>query len=475
MPEKNESLLPQPALKVLLIGAGEDGLKLLQLFKDDVSIIVSAVVDTRPNAVAFPLAKELGIQTSTNYRNFITDSSLDMIINVSGDEALQKKLIVEKQPQTVLIGKVSAMLIWTMVDDIKKNEILQNYLSLKSGELRRFADGELIMGQSEKMADVANLVSRVAPTPTTVLLRGESGTGKEIVARAIHQLSPLRNKPLVTVNCTSFSPTLIESELFGYRKGAFTGANEDRIGLLEVADNGTIFLDEVGDMPLEMQGKLLRFLQSGEVRAVGDFTTKKVKVRVIAATNRDLEQAIQTGSFRADLFYRLNAFSINLPALRERQQDIGLLSFHFLKMASARLSREVSDISPKALEVLQNYHFPGNVRELKNIIERAVILCNHQTLEAEYLPEQLYQEIPVADILPKETTARLDLSQGLMNLKAARIEDIERQLITTYLENSNGNISHAAEMAKVPRRTFQRIMVKHQISADSYKSQLRNQ
>ncbi len=240
--------------------------------------------------------------------------------------------------------------------------------------------------QSPLMQEILDLVHRVAPTPTTVLIRGESGTGKEIIARLIHHLSPMHSKPLVIVNCTALSPQLIESELFGHRKGAFTGAVQDKIGLLEQAHGGTVFLDEIGDMPLEMQAKLLRFLQSGEVRPIGSTTTRRVKVRIIAATNRNLETAIQQGDFREDLFYRLNAFTLQLPPLRKRKEDIPLLAAHFLQLARERINKHVTRISPKAMALLLQYHWPGNLRELKNVIERAVVLATGDEITVNHLP-----------------------------------------------------------------------------------------
>jgi transcriptional regulator with PAS, ATPase and Fis domain len=269
---------------------------------------------------------------------------------------------------------------------------------------------------------------------------------------------------LVTVNCTAFSPSLIESELFGYKRGAFTGAASDRIGLLEMAHNGTVFLDEIGDMPMEMQAKLLRFLQSGEIRAVGDVQTKKVEVRIIAATNRKLEDAIERGEFRADLFYRLNAFTIHLPPLRERHEDIPMLAYHFLKSAQAKVNKRVSKISPETLSALTMYDWPGNLRELENVIERAVVLTTTDEIGIEHLPLVLQ---------PQHAGESLDvhaLRDGLMSLKGTMIDKFEHQALCRYLAESGGNISRAADAAKVPRRTFQRLMAKHSIGSEVFKT-----
>jgi len=456
------------SVKVLLVGAGHAGSMLLRLFQNDPTIKISGVVDINPNAPGMLLAQQLGLPTALDYRRFIRDEDLDLVINVTGNGDLQQELIREKPPRTEILGGVSARFIWTLLDEYKKKEILEDRFSLMLRELERHAAGEFIIGKTEQMREIANLIAHVAPTPTTVLIRGESGTGKEVVARMIHQSSPWRDKPLVTVNCTAFSPTLIESELFGYKKGAFTGAVSDRLGLLEMADNGTVFLDEIGDMPMEMQVKLLRFLQSGEIRAVGDVTTKKVQVRVIAATNRKLEEAIERGEFRADLFYRLNAFAIHLPPLREPKEDIPLLAYHFLKSAQAKVNKRVSKISPTALSALSGYDWPGNLRELENVIERAVVLTMSDEIDVAHLPLILQPQSSV------ETLDADTLRDGLMALKATMIDKFEHQAICRYLAENGGNVSHAASAARVPRRTFQRLMAKHKIAPQVFKEILKN-
>lgn len=311
------------------------------------------------------------------------------------------------------------------------------------------------------MAEVVDMIHQVAPTPVSVLIRGESGTGKEMVAKMVHNHSPRRHKPLITVNCTAFSATLIESELFGYKKGAFTGATTDRVGLLEQADEGTIFLDEVGDMPIEMQSKMLRFLQSGEIRPVGDFQTRRVRVRVLAATNRNLEKAIEEGSFRSDLFYRLNAFTIYTPSLLERKEDLPELAYFFLSLANQKIKKSVQKISPAAMRAIQQYDWPGNIRELKNAVERAIILTKGDIVEMPHLPRPLQDE----PILPED----VGMDEGLMALKSQMIDRFEFEIVSRYLDESGGNVSQAAFAAGVPRRTFQRLMAKHHISGDIFK------
>jgi transcriptional regulator with PAS, ATPase and Fis domain len=303
------------------------------------------------------------------------------------------------------------------------------------------------------MREVAELLARVAPTPTTVLIRGESGTGKELVARAIHRYSPLRDKPLLTVNCTALTPTLMESELFGHRRGAFTGAVSDKVGLFEKADGGTMFLDEIGDMPLEMQGKLLRVLQAGEVKPVGDVVTRRVRVRVIAATNRDLEAAIQRGEFREDLFYRFNTFTITLPPLRERVEDLPVLAYHFLRSAAAKVNKKVERITAEALDLLNRYGWPGNLRELENIIERAVVLASERSIQSHHLPLHLQEPGKL----------ELTVDDGLLAGKERLIREFERQAVVRFLRETGGNISAAARKARITRRNFHRLLAKHAI------------
>jgi DNA-binding NtrC family response regulator len=272
---------------------------------------------------------------------------------------------------------------------------------------------------------------------------------------------------LVTVNCTALSPALAESELFGHKKGSFTGAVEDKVGLFGKADGGTVFLDEIGDMSPEIQSKMLRVLETGEVRRVGDVTTEKVKVRIIAATNRDLEDAIQRGNFREDLFYRFNSFSITLPSLRERREDIPLLSHHFLRKAVAKVNKRVDQISAQAMECLINYSWPGNLRELENIIERAVILTSHLQIEIEHLPLHVNPLAQPRTDSPSpnsfQSKAQGCLAEGFMQAKERMIEKFEQGALSRYLAEAQGNVAKAARLANLPRRTFHRLLVKHNI------------
>src|SRR6516165_1406081 len=239
--------------------------------------------------------------------------------------------------------------------------------------------GEGLVGSSPGIREVTRMIEAVAYSAATVLVTGESGTGKELVARALHARSPRRAQPFVALNCGALTETLLESELFGHVKGAFTGAQRDQRGLFDAADGGTIFLDEIGDIPLATQVRLLRVLQEGEIKRVGSADAVKVDVRVIAATHRDLPKLVKAGKFREDLFYRLNVINIPLPPLRERVEDVPLLAHHFLRRYAERLSKRVRSVSPEAIELLSGYRWPGNVRELENAIERAVVLCRGDT------------------------------------------------------------------------------------------------
>src|SRR6185295_1301767 len=269
-----------------------------------------------------------------------------------------------------------------------------------------------------------------------------------------------RDKPLVTVNCTALTPTLMESELFGHRRGSFTGAVADKAGLFEKADGGTIFLDEIGDMPLEMQGKLLRVLQAGEIKPVGDTVTRRVRVRVIAATNRDLEQAMQRGEFREDLFYRFNAFTITLPSLRERVEDIPVLAYHFLRKAEAKVNKKVARIANDALELLKRYAWPGNLRELENTVERAVVLASGGEVEPAHLPLHI-QGAP---------TLGMAVGEGLVASKDRLVREFERQAIARLLGEARGNVSVAAKLARITRRNFHHLLTRHRIDPRRFKN-----
>jgi two-component system response regulator PilR (NtrC family) len=310
-----------------------------------------------------------------------------------------------------------------------------------------------IIGQSDRMQSVFQMIETVAQVPSTVLLTGESGTGKELVARAIHDLSPRAQKPFVSVNCGAFTETLLESELFGYVKGSFTGANTNRKGLFEAANQGTIFLDEIGEMSPAMQVKLLRVLQERKVRPVGAHEEIEVNTRVIAATNRDLTAMVKDGSFREDLYYRISVIPMELPPLRERKGDIVELAHYFIGKHCAQSGRDLS-ISPPAMRLLEAYSWPGNVRELEHTIERAVALEMTNTIQTERLPDQItkYSQTRVA--------SAFDLPEQGLNL-TAHLDQLEKTYLLEALRRTEGNQTNAAQLLQMSVRSLRHLLDKH--------------
>lgn len=321
-------------------------------------------------------------------------------------------------------------------------------------QLREKFKVDFIISTSRRMEEALNLVGRVAQSPATVLILGESGTGKELIARAIHYSSPRAEKPFLKMNCAALPENLLESELFGHEKGAFTGAVARRIGRFEQADQGSIFLDEIGDLSPSLQMKLLRVLQEKEFERVGSSQTIRTDVRVIAATNRNLEEAIKKGNFREDLYYRLNVVTIALPPLRERKEDIPPLIEYFLKKYNQENNKKVTSLSKEAKDLLRQYDYPGNVRELENIVERAVVLCRGEILTAQDLP------LNVRDIKAEGT---LERARGRRSLPEA-LEEIEKQEIMKALEKSGGVQTKAAEELGISERVLRYKMKKHKIA-----------
>jgi len=304
-----------------------------------------------------------------------------------------------------------------------------------------------IIGKSEKIADVAQMVQKVATTKTTVLLLGESGTGKELFARAIHNLSHRRDYPFVPINCAAIPRDLLESELFGHEKGSFTGADVKKLGKFELADKGTIFLDEVGDMDLTIQSKLLRAIEAGEIERVGAVKAIVVDVRIVAASNKDLEKAAEDRKFREDLYYRLNVFPIRIPPLRERREDIPLLVEYFMNKYCLEIKTPLKGVSKESLDMLMNYHWKGNVRELENAIERAVILCDGDTITPEHF------------VLNRQSvfeSAKRSLSLGgtLEDVAKEALRIAETRKIVDVLKETRGNKSKAAEILQVSYKTL---------------------
>lgn len=349
---------------------------------------------------------------------------------------------------------INKVLAWQKM--LAENITLRNALSEKEGALP-------MLGATPGMKKIVEKIKQVAPTTATVLITGESGTGKELVARAIHQQSPKKNKKMITVNCTAITENVIESELFGHVKGAFTGAWKDKKGLVEIADGGTLFLDEVGDLNLSMQTKLLRLIQEGEFKPVGSTTTHKADIRFIAATNHRLEEDIKEKRFREDLFYRLNVIRIELPPLNSRKEDIPLLARYFLKKHAILNQKDIRDLSPDALDALLSNDFPGNIRELENLIERSVIFST-----GEFLKKKDIFPDAIPDMICSEFTQDMS-SLPFREAKEKITQRFHVQYIRLLLEKTGGNVSWAADEAGIQRQYLHRLMKEAGITADAFK------
>lgn len=323
------------------------------------------------------------------------------------------------------------------------------YLSEALEERNRLED---LVGNSRKMQELYRLIEKVAPTDSTVLILGESGTGKELVAKAVHNRSTRKDEKFIAVNCGALPRELIESELFGHEKGSFSGAHQRKMGLIESADGGSLFLDEIGDLPLELQVKILRVLEQKEIRRIGSVNSNSVDVRIIAATNRDLQDDIEAGTFREDLYYRLSIMDIPLPPLRERKEDIPLLADHFITRFNQKMNRSIEGITPDALRVLMNYPWPGNVRELENTIQRCMILRDSGEIQRDDLPAGLS-----ANNKPNYSDI-MDPTQ--ISFQKAR-EIFEQRYLQQLLESNKGNVTQSALMAGLSRRYLQELMKKY--------------
>ena len=328
-------------------------------------------------------------------------------------------------------------------------------------ELRRLTGLDNIVGQSPKMRAIFDLIQTVAPQTSRVLITGESGTGKELVARAIHENSLRAQAPFITINCGAFPESLLESELFGYMKGAFTGANENRRGLFQAADGGTLFMDEIGNMSLTMQVRLYRVLQEGKVRPIGSTEETDVDVRIIAATNKDFEKEIAEGRFREDLYYRLSVIPIQLPSLHERREDIPLLARHFLERFRQSMEKPIAGISPEAMSRLESYDWPGNVRELENTMERAVALEIGNQISLRVLPDRIAGYVPSSPLDLAKVGAS-DFPEDGLDFEQ-QIAQAEKHFLEMALEKSGGVRTRAADLLKISYRSFRHYAKKHSL------------
>jgi len=317
---------------------------------------------------------------------------------------------------------------------------------------------EGVIGSSPQMLALIDRMKRIAPTDATVLIQGETGTGKELVAQAIHQNSPRKPKPFVALNCAALSENILESELFGHVKGAFTDASSDRIGKFEFANGGTLFLDEVGDMPMATQIKLLRVLESGEITRVGSNTPVRVNVRILSATNRNLEEAIEAGGFRSDLYHRLKVVTVAIPPLRDRSGDIPLLIEHFVKQFAKRHGKTVKGVSLAARVKLGSFPWPGNVRQLRNVVESMVVVDCDETLDVDDLPLELEPDVPAA------VTGPVEMTSGLQSLVGKPLNEVERIFITETLKLTGGNREQAASLLGIGERTLYRKIKEYELN-----------
>jgi len=339
---------------------------------------------------------------------------------------------------------------------LRQRRLLADYRALQKALAEDYQVSRLI-GESRAMERVFSLIRQVAPTDSTVLLTGESGTGKELVARAIHFSGSRKVARFVAVDCGAIAPGLIASELFGYVRGAFTGATTDHPGLIQAADGGTLFLDEISNLPHELQATLLRVIEDQQVRPVGADTPVDVNVRFIAATNRDLRTLVREGRFREDLFYRLNVFLIDLPPLRQRREDIPLLARHFLQTFSVRMHKRIDGFTPEALNTLTEYDWPGNVRELSNAVERLVILCS----EGPVGQARLLESMPLPPDSPPVPRTAVELNDLKKALRDRAVADVERTFLLEALRRNDYNVSHAAAETGMQRPNFQAMLRKH--------------
>jgi DNA-binding NtrC family response regulator len=415
---------------VLQAENAKDGLKLIN--NQDIIVVISDV--KLPDANGVELVKKI-----KEIKSYIE------IINLTAYGTIADGVLAIKNGAFDYLtkGDDNDKIIPLVYKAIAKAELQLRVFELEHKMVSKYSF-ETILGNSKAIKEVIELAQRVAATETTVLLLGETGTGKEVFAQAIHYESPRKLKPFVALNCSGFSPELLESELFGYKAGAFTGANKDKKGLLEEANGGTLFLDEIGEMNLDLQAKLLRVLENQTFIKVGATTTSQVNVRILAATNRNLKEQADKGYFRLDLYYRLSVFIIQIPALRERKADIELLANFYLKDFAQKVNRPLLKMDAKLIDKLQTHSWKGNVRELKNVIERLVILSNGDVLNADQLPNEFFIETPI---------------HNSFDLQA-----IEKQHIQKVLLHTKGNKTETARLLNIGLTTLYRKIEEYQIT-----------
>ena len=435
------ALLKKEGYEVFAAADGQDALKILK--QEDVDVVVTDL--KMPKLDGMGLLERMVDQYSATPVIIITAHGTV----ATAVDALKKgafDYITKPFEQDDLKNVISKAI---NTRNLNKEEVF-----ITSDDLDRFG----IVGSSESMVDVFETIERVAPTTTTILITGETGTGKELIANAIHANSPRKNNPLIKINCAAIAENLMESELFGYEKGAFTGAVVTKPGRFELAHKGTLFLDEVGELPREMQVKLLRVLQEQAFERVGGLRTIKVDVRLITATNRNLIVDVKEGRFREDLFYRLNVLPIHLPALRERRDDIPALTTFFIDKFNRKLGRSVTGIDERAADLLMRHDWPGNIREMENLLERVVLMAKGSVITLEDIPLELKATVEAAALLPQ------DVHDGqFKEIIKSRTGEVEKQMIIRCLEECGGVVTQAAQKLGLSRKGLQLKMIKYNL------------
>lgn len=420
------------------VTCAEDGAKALDIIrKKSIDMVISDM--QMPNKTGIELLKDVKAQYP---------DMLFLMITAFGT--------TETAVEAMKLGAYDYILKPFKIDEVRiniSNALRSQNLEVENRNLKKELGKEYsfqsLVGNSEPMHRIYDMVKRVSQTPTNVLVTGESGTGKEVVAKAIHYNGPLKDRPFVTVNCGAIPESLMESEMFGHKKGSFTGAVADKAGLFEVADGGSLFLDEVGELPLSIQVKLLRAIQERVIRRVGGTEDNKVEVRIIAATNRELEDMVKEGTFRQDLYYRLNVINIKTPPLRERPDDIPLLANHFLKKYNERLGKSLQGISVEAMELLKKYDYPGNVRELENIIERTVALEGGASI----LPESLPPFVNTPSGRKMASSNEIEVTDAGLDLDKV-MGQIEKELLVKAIHAAGGVKKKAAKLLNITFRSM---------------------
>ena len=442
------SLLRKEGYEVLSAPTGEEGLRLLG--EEEVDLVLLDLM--LPGMSGLEVLRQIRRTTPEMVVVVITAySSIEGAIRAMREGAFHYIPKPFKNEEVLL----------TVRKGVEQRRLANENRALREQLRERYSFANIV-GKSKPMQDVFDLIRLAAPSKSNILILGESGTGKELVAKAIHHHSRRASGPFVTVNSGSMPADLLESNLFGHIKGAFTGAVANKKGLFEVAHGGSIFFDEIGNIPLDTQGKLLRVIQEKEFMRLGGVETLKADVRIIAATNVDLEVEVGRGTFREDLYYRLNVITVNLPPLRARTEDIPLLAGHFLGRFTRENEKELQQISPEAMTQLMDYHWPGNVRELENVVERAVVLSTGAELGVELLPASVRQREGLAPSVPAAPNGEISLKDA--------VTDFERQLIVRALRETGGVQKHAAERLRVKPTTLHEMIKRLNISVESVAS-----